>query len=208
MKGKNSQAIRTPQAVSNPQPQIIINYAPQGTPPNPQGLHPHYAVQPAQPYPAASRPQPSLASTSTSNLRETLSGPAGRSVNRLRSKPSQVFNLDPNKRSTQALNQGAALCDRISSKLDAILTSIDHECFSGREQDLWISESPDPQEASAGAYLGLPNRGMVGDANAADPANQKDSNHFSKVWLYANARLPPHLPPFKVYVYRHLSAYV
>jgi hypothetical protein len=28
----------------------------------------------------------------------------------------------------------------------------------------------------------------------------KGSNFFSKVWLYSNARLPPHLPPFKVYV--------
>ncbi|KAF2085302.1 alpha/beta-hydrolase, partial [Saccharata proteae CBS 121410] len=26
------------------------------------------------------------------------------------------------------------------------------------------------------------------------------SNHFSKVWLYSNSRLPPHLPPLKVYI--------
>lgn len=34
------------------------------------------------------------------------------------------------------LNQGAALCDLIASKLDAIVTSIDGDLFSGEEKDL------------------------------------------------------------------------
>ena len=34
------------------------------------------------------------------------------------------------------LNQGAVLCDLIASKLDAIVTSIDGDLFSGEESDL------------------------------------------------------------------------
>ncbi len=34
------------------------------------------------------------------------------------------------------LNQGAALCDLIASKLNAVITSIDSELFSGEERDL------------------------------------------------------------------------
>jgi hypothetical protein len=37
---------------------------------------------------------------------------------------------------TDCLNQGAALCDQISSKLNEIITSIDGEMFSGEEKDL------------------------------------------------------------------------
>lgn len=193
---KNPQSIPTARPMGNPQPQIISGSSLYSIPSGPQSLHPHYVAHAGQPYPATSRSP--LTSQSTSNLRDTLSGPAGKSVNRLRTKSSQLLNLDPKKRSTQALNQGAALYDRISSKLDAILTSIDHECFSGKEQDLWIPEIPELHDTNAGVYLGLPNRGLVGDPTTASSADKKDSNHFSKVWLYANARLPPHLPPFKV----------
>jgi hypothetical protein len=39
-------------------------------------------------------------------------------------------------KSTVYLNQGAALCDLISSKFDAVITSIDGEIFSGDEKEL------------------------------------------------------------------------
>jgi hypothetical protein len=39
-------------------------------------------------------------------------------------------------KSTCYLNQGAALCDLISSKFDAVITSIDSELFSGDETEL------------------------------------------------------------------------
>jgi hypothetical protein len=41
-----------------------------------------------------------------------------------------------NQMSSQYLNQGAALCDRISSKFDTVITCIDEERFSGDERDL------------------------------------------------------------------------
>lgn len=97
------------------------------------------------------------------------------------------------KKSVQALNHGAALCDLISSKLDAVITSIDDGMFSGREQDLFVAddqESPPLQ----------PDYSQSRSANAVYASSSKGSNVFSKVWLYSNSRLPPHLPPFKVYM--------
>jgi hypothetical protein len=41
-----------------------------------------------------------------------------------------------NHSSTQYLNQGAALYDRLSSKLDSVITCMDEEKFSGDERDL------------------------------------------------------------------------
>jgi hypothetical protein len=39
---------------------------------------------------------------------------------------------------TTTMNQGAALCDLITSKFDAVLTKIDGEDFSGEEKDLGL----------------------------------------------------------------------
>jgi len=99
-------------------------------------------------------------------------------------------------KSMQALCHGAALYDAISSKMDNVINSIDGERFSGQEQDLLVYDNPSQAtlasnpSAEAGQYNAA--RKMVG--------TDKGSNHFSKVWLYSNSRLPPHLPPFKVYM--------
>jgi len=103
------------------------------------------------------------------------------------------------KKSIQMLSQSAALCDRLSCKLDAVITSIDEGIFSGKEQDLMVEEEPlshassftNLQDASQARLLNVP---------YAVINNTKSSNMFSKVWMYSNSRLPPHLPPFKVYI--------
>lgn len=102
-------------------------------------------------------------------------------------------------RSMQTLCQGAALCDVISSKFDAVITSIDDDKFSGKEEDLKVYE-----EEQQGPTRPSPPPGRRKDT-AEDQVYEalggdKGSNHFAKVWLYANSRLPPHLPPFKVYM--------
>ncbi|KAF1972307.1 alpha/beta-hydrolase [Bimuria novae-zelandiae CBS 107.79] len=104
------------------------------------------------------------------------------------------------KKSVQMINQSAALCDRLSSKLDAVITSIDEGIFSGKEQDLMV-ENDDTPYASASTLQ--PSIALERSAAAAvypSQKNAKSSNMFSKVWLYSNSRLPPHLPPFKVYM--------
>lgn len=137
---------------------------------------------------AAPPPQPPRPSKSHYDLGATLTSQAGRSVSNLISK-----------KSTQALNQGAALCDRISSKLDAVLTSIDEECFSGQEQDLLVYDIPEPYQSTSTLRPGTAHRGPPGNEVYPSSGGKKGSNHFSKVWLYSNSRLPPHLPPFKAY---------
>lgn len=155
---------------------------------------PQYPVQP---------PPGPLPQKSHSNLRGALASQAGKSVVQLTTKTSQY--LDQNRKSCQVLNQGAALCDIISSRLDAIITSMDGENFSGTDQDLWLpdeSESHSPTSLSPEAAYG---RQPESQDFSSSTTNKKGSNHFSKVWLYTNSRLPPHLPPFKVYVADYLT---
>ncbi|KAL0263107.1 hypothetical protein SLS55_002083 [Diplodia seriata] len=95
-------------------------------------------------------------------------------------------------RGNQYVAHTVALCDLISSKLDQVITSIDDEVFSGEERELVIYEHPpEPHQSSLDVSRGS-NQNMAAVASS--------SNYFSKVWLYANSRLPPHLPPLKVYM--------
>ena len=101
-------------------------------------------------------------------------------------------------KSMQTLCRGAALCDLISSKFDAVMTSIDGQHFSGKEQDLMIYNS---QQAQSIWPMPADNARGLGSNQVYQRSNSdKGSNYFSKVWLYSNSRLPPHLPPFKVYM--------
>jgi hypothetical protein len=106
------------------------------------------------------------------------------------------------KKSVQAMNQTAALCDRISDKFDAVITSIDGGVFSGDEKDLCVYDDGDDVAHPSTSNPQPP--GVARDRKAShrqqSSNTDKGSNFFSKVWLYSNARLPPHLPPFKVYV--------
>ena len=104
-------------------------------------------------------------------------------------------------KSMQTLCQGAALCDVISSKFDSVITSIDDDKFSGKEEDLKVYESAQQQQRPNDSTSPPRHRkGTAEDLVHGVPGGDKGSNHFAKVWLYSNSRLPPHLPPFKVYL--------
>ncbi|QDS74939.1 hypothetical protein FKW77_004483 [Venturia effusa] len=90
------------------------------------------------------------------------------------------------------LAQGAALYDRMSSKLDTVITCMDEERFSGDERDLRLVESQ-------GVYRDE-SRNISQTLSVPGSNSSSSTNHFSKVWSYSNARLPPYLPPFKVYI--------
>ncbi|KAF2125989.1 alpha/beta-hydrolase [Dothidotthia symphoricarpi CBS 119687] len=102
-------------------------------------------------------------------------------------------------KSMQVLCQGAALCDIISSKFDAVITSIDDDKFSGKEQDLLVYDDAQPRPSTSNLNS-VPETGRPTNDVCRVLGGGKGSNHFSKVWLYSNSRLPPHLPPFKVYI--------
>ncbi|KAF2852718.1 alpha/beta-hydrolase [Plenodomus tracheiphilus IPT5] len=144
-----------------------------------------------------------MAAKSYTNLRDS----AGKTVTKMTAnyieRPTHMVAM----KSMQTLCKGAALCDIISSKFDAVITSIDDEKFSGKEQDLIIyDDQPQPpqqqqpqQQPAVSPPLGE-SRGPKSNYVNPNLGEQKGSNYFSKVWLYSNSRLPPHLPPFKVYM--------
>jgi hypothetical protein len=136
-----------------------------------------------------------MAAMSYTNLR----GAAGKSVTKLTTNYIERPTAAVATKSMQTLCRGAALYDVISSKFDAVITSIDDDKFSGQEQDLIIEMSQQQQRDSQRTSPPL------GDSRSRPPTDrtssgEKGSNHFAKVWLYSNSRLPPHLPPFKVYL--------
>ncbi|KAE9968021.1 hypothetical protein BLS_006067 [Venturia inaequalis] len=98
-----------------------------------------------------------------------------------------VTNLNP-----RCLTQGAALYDRMSSKLDAVITCMDEEKFSGDETDLRLVESHEVYRDGS--------RNVSQTLSVPGSNSSNSTNHFSKVWSYSNSRLPPYLPPLKVYM--------
>ena len=103
----------------------------------------------------------------------------------------------------QYITQGVALCDMISSKLDAVITSIDGERFSGDERELAVFTPSQPmwqQEQQESGYTerGLGKGKSKGMVNNSVSSALTSTNYFAKVNLYANSRLPLDLPPMKL----------
>ncbi|KAH7408628.1 Alpha/Beta hydrolase protein [Phaeosphaeria sp. MPI-PUGE-AT-0046c] len=189
-------------------PQIPAHNAHSYGPPPHQPMQPYAsqsAVRFASPPPAKQRDEgpfkeqwdrlDRVAAKSYADLRNGACKSATKLTSTYIEKPTAAVAM----KSMQALCQGAALYDSISNKFDAVINSIDGERFSGKEQDLLIYDNPQQTSPSSspppgGKRTQVPNvaRDMVG--------KDKGSNHFNKVWHYSNSRLPPHLPPFKVYM--------
>jgi hypothetical protein len=138
-----------------------------------------------------------MAAKSYADLRNGACKSTTKLANNYIEKPTHAIAM----KSMQALCHGAALCDVISNKFDAVINSIDGERFSGKEQDLLIYDIPQPISPNSSPSP-PPGESRYEPPNAARKmvGKEKGSNHFSKVWLYSNSRLPPHLPPFKVYM--------
>ena len=88
-----------------------------------------------------------------------------------------------------------ALRDRISSKFDSVITSIDGEDFTGDEKDLEVRD--EPISGLRGGW-GSASREVSRRADKAITSAVISTNYFSKVNLYANSKLPPHLPPLQL----------
>lgn len=145
-----------------------------------------------------------VAAKSYSNLRDSAGKTMTKVTTNCIERPTHLVAM----KSMQTLCKGAALCDIISSKFDSVITSIDEEKFSGKEQDLIIydnqqqhDQQPQPPQHAPAVRPPI-EESKVQDSHHVDPnlGERKGWNHFSKVWLYANSRLPAYLPPFKVYL--------
>ena len=115
---------------------------------------------------------------------------------------ASIFNDSPlTQQGTQYLCQGAALYDLISSKFNAVVTSIDGAKFSGDERELVVYQPPQPlwqQEQQPGTAMREEALKTKSLANNSISSAITSTNYFAKVNLYVNSRLPPDLPRMKL----------
>ncbi|KIW02522.1 uncharacterized protein PV09_06320 [Verruconis gallopava] len=83
------------------------------------------------------------------------------------------------------MDSSGHLYDRMSMNLDRVITCMDEEKFSGNEKDLDLLPATTNTSRSSKQSLAT---------------TTSKANHFSKVWEYSNSRLPPYLPPVKLYL--------
>ncbi|KAF1927401.1 alpha/beta-hydrolase, partial [Didymella exigua CBS 183.55] len=172
-------------------PQHNPSIAPFGTPSPPEVRQPRKSSREEGPFQQQWDRLDRVAAKSNADLRQGTS----KLITNYIERPTHAIAM----RSMQTLCQGAALCDVISSKFDAVITSIDDDKFSGKEDDLKVYD--DTQQRPSGSSPSSARRkGTAEDQVYEALGGNKGSNHFAKVWLYSNSRLPPHLPPFKVYL--------
>ena len=143
--------------------------------------------------PASSSPSPPPP-TLNDDFRPTSSYmPLARPVNHSEYPVDDIF-IEQERPSPEAIAR-EALCDIISTKFDAVITSIDGEQFGGEEQELLIQD--DVQSGIRGGW-GLGGRQVSRGANRAITTAVVGTNYFAKANLYANSRLPPNLPPLQL----------
>ena len=100
----------------------------------------------------------------------------------------------------RSMNQGAAFCDRVASQLNEVLLRLDgegeDEGIDGLTRDLALDDEPMSMTRSRQMTCKKKHR-----APTSQPQDATPLINFQKSWLYANSRLPPFLPPFKVYLH-------
>ncbi|KAI9734534.1 MAG: hypothetical protein M1834_002135 [Cirrosporium novae-zelandiae] len=115
--------------------------------------------------------------------------------------PVVIINNGPNDWQQNPDNLEPSLQNLISSKFNAVISSIDANKFSGDERELFVY--PPPPVLDAHDHHRPRTRGVLADAPNSTSSAPKATNHFSKVNLYANSRLPDDLPPLNL----HLRSY-
>lgn len=88
----------------------------------------------------------------------------------------------------EVMDTSNGLYDRMSFQLDRVITCMDEEQFNGSEKDLALHDVPTNSSRSSKQSL------------STTKSSSSKTNHFSKVWEYSNSRLPPYLPPVKLYL--------
>ncbi|KAI1458964.1 alpha/beta-hydrolase [Annulohypoxylon moriforme] len=115
---------------------------------------------------------------------------------------------------TQLLNQSAAMYDQICNSFSDVITLIDRDKYIGNENDLFMYQShpiPSPPiESSQQVVLhkGSSKKSHKKEASKETSKAQTSAiasslaarGYFAKVELYANSKLPPNLPPLRLYI--------
>lgn len=113
---------------------------------------------------------------------------------------------------TQFLNQTAAMYDQIYSSFNDVMTLIDRDKYVGNENDLFTYESNLPPPSSEPSQQVVTHKGPVKKSKKEVPKDTSKAQtkaiasslasrgYFAKVELYANSKLPPNLPPLRLYI--------
>lgn len=189
----------------NAQPNTAGGYGSQ----QPQGwiiapLYQPYQFVPTQNYvdppPVPQRPQKNIGAISKLNLASVTNLLAGDVPQGFPG--ARIFNDGMpawQNQGAQCLNQGVALYELISSEFNTIITLIDQGRFSGDEREpqlIWQQEQ-DTGYTDRDLFKGK-SKGVVNNKISTALIS---TNYFAKVNLYANSRLPPNLPPMKLFVF-------
>ena len=150
----------------------------------------------APPRPQTAQPSQASPWKSSSNLANVVTNPVA-TVNDKITKANRYIN-----------SHRTALLDVITDRFDNVLGQMDCDCFSGGEKALIITSEEDVEsgQRAGGNAVTLRGGGPTVKGAAFHGANQAmtsvvtSTNYFSKSNLYANSRLPPNLPPFRVYI--------
>ena len=118
------------------------------------------------------------------------------SVQNLQHRGDEIIDNLQNRGEDYVNQRTGGLCDLISCKFDNVITSIDGGVFSGDERELGIYQPPDPNIRGG---WGL-SRSVNDVASSAIKNPKTTTNFFAKASLYANSRLPPYLPPLRLFV--------
>ncbi|KAI9804121.1 MAG: hypothetical protein M1825_001523 [Sarcosagium campestre] len=102
--------------------------------------------------------------------------------------------------SNDYLDQSKAVFDLVAAKLNSVITAIDEECFSGNESELVIRDADQTPRLRGGGWSTGTRQLFSRGANRSISTVITNTNHFAKVNLYANSRLPQNLPPLRVYL--------
>ncbi|KAL0932848.1 lipase class 3 [Colletotrichum truncatum] len=130
---------------------------------------------------------------------------------------SPQFFEEPNfhPHATQLINSTAACVDQIAGCFNDVMTMIDGEKFSGHEKALFTYQQQPPSHSHALVEYETRRGGSGGKSssrkkskdhssskvqNAGVTASVVSGSYFSKVDMYANARLPTNLPPLRLYM--------
>ncbi|CAI7660394.1 unnamed protein product [Penicillium viridicatum] len=151
--------------------------------PRPHPHHPFPGTALSSP-PWNSQPPRSSKWASCTNLNQSMTSLVSHTVEK-----TNATILDLEHLVHQSLGGGANVKEATSRLLDQVITSIDLGSFCGRENELIAACTIPPRSDER--------KDRRSERKGKKPTGSVD--YFSKVYLYANSRLPPHLPPLKFY---------
>ncbi|PSR87110.1 Alpha/Beta hydrolase protein [Coniella lustricola] len=166
----------------------------------------YYLVQ--GPQPDQPRPAPVASNNSLANL---FVGSAVNLTAKVLPGVSPALLADGAQCGSKMLDSPCSVTYGMYERFNDLMTLIDRDKYCGNEKDLFIyqpqtsTSSPATEDSGRGKLVGKPRKDQLAkrDSRGQLPptvSSTTSSSYFSKVELYANARLPNDLPPFRLYI--------